>query len=634
MPAMWSFLSRKKTRKGLSQDTSHLELETRGQKFLEKVASAPHQDPLSITLIMLAWTAGPVTLLTAWSATWIGYGEPMSLEKAQYFIAYSIIAGLLGLVTRLIYNMTQGSKQSKDSHRLLDVIDRLPEIIYMVRDLRLANLGSDTRRIESAGILLRKFDLGPEWVAGAIEDLTGDHQLARSAERIEQFRRAGLYNRMTDIVNEIADSAAEHVANLQQTHPRIATAMEARLAGQAPEIRTGQPRERLFLERILAAIEQENEELITLPDVEHTMALCFELMCGRDISYLKVEYTGGDWNLTKALDRVEKCRNDHRVSRAKVYSRLRALTAYIDYVFPTQDIASAQGLGVRVLLEAAIDGINSLVQEVNDARRQVNITGQNLPRLQMRMAQLEKTQTLYKEVQAAHQQQGRASRRFNRALKVWQHRSRKWQSDSRSALKRGLRISEQTISLDDEEKVDVARSLAKWLEEARLRHYSGYSTKLEKHEKPLTLSRARELAIETVLILTPHIHLHNPEVQRAIDNTPLSTMAPLEPGMSPMTKAALGEAMANAVHVNLGEMAERLAQNLIRYYRVPLGQTTINFLVENFQADRSRLEFIAQNEHPQTPGNTHTNPTITIPDVPRQWESTLYNARRTINLIR
>lgn len=60
-----------------------------------------------------------------------------------------------------------------DKNKLMKSIDRLPGLIYMVRDLRLANLGKDSRRIESASILLRKFDLGPEWIA--IEDLTGNY---------------------------------------------------------------------------------------------------------------------------------------------------------------------------------------------------------------------------------------------------------------------------------------------------------------------------------------------------------------------------------------------------------------------------------------------------------------------------
>ncbi|CAM3536670.1 hypothetical protein [Parendozoicomonas haliclonae] len=628
---MWTF----PFRKGLNQAKKHndqLALEVRGQRFLEKIASAPHKEPMGVTLMMLAWTAGPVTLLTVTAATWIGYGEPMDLERATYFLAYSVIAGLLGIITKVIYNTTHGRRESQDARVLLELVDRLPEIIYMVRDLRLANLGTDNRRIESAGILLRKFDLGPEWVACAIEDLTGNQELAKSAERIELYRRAGLYNRMNDLVQSISELASEHVNELRQTHPRIAAAMASRLKGQAPDIRQGQPRERLFLERILAAIDEDNEELITLPDVEHLLALCFELVCGRSITYLKVEYTGGDWNLTKAIDRLERCRNDYRLARARVYSRLRALAAYIDYVFPAEDnIASSQGLSMRVLMDAGIEGINRLTQDVNSCRRQVNTSGRNISELKMRLAQLVKALNLYRAVNDAWQKEGREGRRFNRALKVWQQRSRNWQQEGGLGLKRGLLISEQTVALDDEDKITVARELSRWLEENRIRRYSR-GGKIE--EKVLTITRARELAIEAVLILNPHIHLHDPEIQRAVDSSPLSTMAPLEPGMSPMTKAALGQAMANAIQVDLADMAEKLAQNLIRYYRVPLTAGTIDFLVDKYHASRSRLEFIAEHETPQSPGSINAGSTMTLPEVPRHWESTIYNARRTLDLLK
>ncbi len=621
-------------RKGLNQSQQHdsqLELDTRGQRVLEKIASAPHKEPWAVTLMMLAWTAGPVTLLTVTMATWIGYGQPMDLERATYFLVYSVIAGLLGILTKIIYNTTHGHRESKDARALLEVVDRLPEIIYMVRDLRLANLGPDNRRIESAGILLRKFDLGPEWIACAIEDLTGSHELAKSAERIELYRRAGLYNRMNDLVQATAEMADEYVAELRQTHPRISAAMAARLKGLAPDIRQGQSREPLFLERILAAIEEENEELITLPDVEHLLALCFELMCGRSITYLKVEYKGGDWNLTKAIDRMEHCRNDYRLARARVYSRLRALAAYIDYVFPTEDsIASSQGLSMRILLDASIEGINRLAEEVNDCRRQVNLTGRNLSGLQMRLTQLVKALELYRAAHSAWQREGREGRHFNRALKVWQQRSKQWQQRGGENLKRGLVVSEQTVALSDEDKITFAHELSQWLKENRIRRYSRGS---KVSEKVLTIIRARELAIEVVLMLEPLIHLHDPEIQRAIDNSPLSTMAPLEPGMSPMTKAALGQAMANAIEVDLADMAEKLAQNLIRYYRVPLSQATIDFLVNNYNASRNRLEFIAQHETPQSPGHCNTSSTLELPEVIRYWETTEYNARRTLDLL-
>ena len=178
----------------------------------------------------LVWT-GPVTLLTLSVATWISYGEPVHAERIIYFphLLHRCRPARHHHQTDIQHGA--GATGKKDKSKLMKAIDRLPEIIYMVRDLRLANLGPDNRRIESAGILLRKFDLGPEWIAGAIEDITGNHEIAKGAERIEIYRRAGLYNRMNDLVQTLAPISEPYINELRQTHPRIATAMAERLKG-------------------------------------------------------------------------------------------------------------------------------------------------------------------------------------------------------------------------------------------------------------------------------------------------------------------------------------------------------------------------------------------------------------------
>ncbi len=135
-----------------------------------------------------------------------------------------------------------------------------------------------------------------------------------------------------------------------------------------------------------------------------------------------------------------------------------------------------------------------------------------------------------------------------------------------------------------------------------------------------------------MLILTPHLHLHNPEIQRAIDNSPLSIMASLEPEMSAMSKAAYGQAMASAIEVSHAGMAEKLAQNLIRYYRVPLSQATIDFLVETYDASRARLEFIAEHESPMPAGHGSARASLKIPAMPHYWERSLHNARRALGI--
>ena len=605
-------------------------MKARGQGLLDKIRTAPHKEPWGITFLMLAWTAGPVTFITASSAYYIGYGTFPPLDRAIYFLAYSLIAGLLGIATKLIYNTTHGHREKQDEKNLLEVIDCLPELLYMVRDLRLENMGEDSRRIESAGIILRKLDLGPSWVALAVEDLTGDAQLARQAEHIELFRRAGLYNRMQDIVHSIRDQTHETCDTLRQTHPRIAEALRQRLTGRVPSVRQGTPREEMFLERILSAIEQDNEDLMTLHDVEELLTLCFELICGRRIRYLKYQYSG-DWTLARSMDSLEKERNNYRLARARVNSRLRALTTYLNYIEPREDIHTAPGLSPRHLLTVAVDAMDSLSRQVTECRRITNHTGKQLMALQIKTLQLEKAIDLYERAFDAQERLTRESRRFSRALKVWQLRSKQYEESSGDQVRRSLKISEQSIALDDDEKIEVARQLAQLLEDNRIRRTMDHAR--SSNEKRLTQSRARELAAGIAVILGQTIDLSNPAIQRAIDSTPATSLGAIEPGMSPMIKASVGKAMANAVDVSLAAMAERLAQNLIRYYRVPLTRGTMDFLVDYYQASREKLEFIAEHEAPVSNQQTQLNRApIEIPGVHKGWQISLYNARRTLEL--
>ncbi|WP_422409514.1 MULTISPECIES: hypothetical protein [unclassified Endozoicomonas] len=613
------------------RNDADLQLEERNLSWLEKVARAPHQEPWSVTILQYAWTAGPVTLLAAFAGYYIGYGTMMPLDKTLYFVGYSIVAIGLGLFTKLIYDVTHGRRINQDKNNLLSIIDRIPEIIYMVRDLTQRNMTEDARRIHSAGILLQKFDLGPEWISTAIEDITGDPDLARKAEQIEIFRRAGLYHRMHDIVHEVSDDTERYQNELKELHPRIAKALKNRLSGIVARPHEGQPREPLFIERILTASERDNEELMTLHDVEEILILCFELICGRKISWLKIEYTGR-WDLAKALDRLEEERNDFRISRARVYSRLKALATWLHNVDIQNDIITDHGLSPRNLLAAVRESLDTLSLQVRQARDLTHKTGKHVKALNIKRKQLDKAIQLYNEAHRAYLKQGRDSDKLKRALKYWQKLSTLHQHNPEENLKRSLTISEQIIELDDDTRMEVANRLEAFSKETRLRKDSHRVHSLSPARRYLTETRAREVAIEVATILDPYIHLHDPQIQRAIESSNASSLAFLEPGMSARTKAALGEALAADVDKNLSASAEKLAQNLIRYYRVPLSERTINFLVHTYQADLKRLQFIAQFESPMSARYSRDNISpIEVPPASNKWHIDLYNANKVIS---
>ncbi len=606
-------------------------LEGRNLNWLEKVARAPHQEPWSVTILQYAWTAGPVSLLAAYAGYYFGFGGIMPIERALYFVGYSLVAIALGLGTKLMYNLTHVRKVNKDKNNLLSVIDRIPEIIYMTRDLAQSQMTEDRRRINSAGILLRQLDLGPEWVSMAVEDITGDTQLARKAEQIEMFRRAGLYTRMQDIISETSDEAEQYYEQLKELHPRIAEALRNRLTGVVARPRHGQSREPLFIERILTASERDNEELMTLDDVEEILTLCFELICGREISWLKIEYTGR-WNLAKALDRLEEERNDFRFSRARVYSRLKALNIWMHNADVQNDIITGHGLSPQKLLASAIESLDLLSQQVRQARDLCKKTGKHLPALLEKKRHLEKALQLYNEAHRAFLKQGRDSNRLKKAMKQWQKLSSQYQQKPDENFKRSMVISEQSIELDDDTRMEIANRLEKHLQESELSRTNRQLHDMRTGSIPLTETRAREIAIEVATILDPYIELHDPQIQRAIESSPASSLAFIEPGMSAKTKAAMGEALASAVDKDLSASAEKLAQNLIRYYRVPLTERTINFLTKTYKADLERLQFIARFESPMSARYSLDNISpIEVPPTKNNWQIDLYNANKAVS---
>ncbi|RRJ84052.1 hypothetical protein [Aestuariirhabdus litorea] len=612
-------------------------LEEKGQHWLNRIVSAPNKEPWGVTLASLAWTAGPATYLAALGGYYIGYGEMISFDRTLYFIGYSVIAGILGLTFKLFYNVTAGNREETQKRKLTETIDKLPDIIHRVRDLQLENLSEETRTIEAAGMLLNKLDLGPEWISTAVEDLSGNLELAGQARKIEIFRRAGLYQRMQDVIREAAPTAEQAADTLRQTHPQIAHNLMQRMQGIAPSSKRGRPRDPLFIERILSAIENDNAELMTLRDVEEMLTLCFELICGREIAYLKFDYTG-DWDIAKAFDRLEEDRNDYRLSRARVYSRLRALASYLNYCDANEDISNAAGLSPQTLLNASIEAIDNLTQAVNELRNQTLGDNRHALALQIRTNQLEKAVELYNEARRAYLHLNRNHENFSKAMQRWQKLTRVHHSDlqARENLKRSLMISECIISLDPEEKLKLALHLANYFSEASILfgHKHGQNPVLPSQRR-LTVTKAKEIAIEVTLALEPYIKLHSPQVQRAIYSAHSALISTIAPGASAKTKAGLGEALSLEVEKDLAQAAERLAQNLIRYYRVPLSQGTINFLVNTYNASRERLNFIAEHEAPYSGTYSPLNATsVKIPFTRNSWHISLYNAKRVLGMLK
>ncbi|MBC8552019.1 MAG: hypothetical protein ISR96_05195 [Nitrospira sp.] len=388
---------------------------------------------------------------------------------------------------------------------------------------------------------------------------------------------------------------------MHQTVPEGAKALHSFFNGSASVFRQGVPRENEFIERILAAIGEENEALMTLQDVEEMIVLAFELMCGRAIPALYFKYKGR-WRIANATDALEKARSDYRIAKAIGNSRLKALAMFLsenDII----ELSEASGIRSTVLLNSSLDGINKLTKSVIKNIQALSRKQLNIAVLREEIGILHLSLKLYTSVREAYEHLGRQHANLILAGKNWDKLVSIY-PDSVTALrtgrgKRGLRIFEQTIRLDDKQILEVAKAIAPHLREVRIRRSGARADNQNtKEDKIFTFDSAKQLAIEITLALEPHIHISRASIQRAVNGTNASYLGNLVTSMSATTKTALGTAAVEEIQNDMARPAEQLAMALVSIYQIDLDEQAIGFLHETYGVCRERLKIISASTTP------------------------------------
>ncbi|WP_432415009.1 hypothetical protein ACRHM7_15405 [Chromohalobacter israelensis] len=613
-----------------TQETSQVRLEREGRNEIRRITAAVDKVPWSVSLMQILWTAGPVTLLGAWGGYLLGYGKAPTMENYVFFISYTVITGAAGILANLGYHLTRGRKAEKTSGQIEQVIKALPELLLVTRDLIVDNLEGDARRREAAAMLLRKHDLSPEGVELAAIELLDDRESARLIGQIDVYRRVGLHARIRDLVAQYRDTLEPQFNALYEAAPIATHLLRERFEGRAPDLHQGVPRDENFIERVMAAIEQDNDLLMTLQDVEEMLILAFELISGREIPVLSFEYRGR-WRLAQAFDNLEEARARQRIAQATGLSRLKALNVYLAEQSGTLVEDAASGLRAELLLERSVKAMDALAEQIVHLAQAVEAGQEERKRaLRTKSDILANAIQLYKSVSSAYEQVGRSHAQLLKSVDRWERITASLSDDTtRLRLgpgRRGLRIRERTIALDDEAKARVCKHLARYLTQA------GITSRHRDTRLSVGVDAAKRLAIEIFIALEPHVGLSQPATQRAINSSNAADFGQIEPNLSAAAKAALGASMVREVDTELSRAAESLALALVRHYRVELEPAAIEFLKRQYGARDSTLKMLSninlsgRGDSRNVSFLSHRPPAVGSPH--RDWYRALVRARR------
>ncbi len=620
-----------------SQKKKGISLDREDNERLDKFARSVRRVRVSRSLLGLAWTAGPVTAIGLYGGYYIGFGQPPSNQLLLYFISFTVLSGLMALAAKIVYDSTLGHATERAQLSVVEVIDKLGDLILSSRDLIISGFEGEVREREAAIQLLQRVDLSPGGVAMACEQLTGDADLGRLLAIIDNFRRAGLYSRIADIQQVHGQQFEQAITVLNQVSPQAAEVLRQRCQGDIANLRHGIPRTEHFISRVLAAIEQDNLLLITMQDVESMLVLCFELINGREIPMLVFDYRGR-WQLAEALDRMERRRSRYRIAQASGGNRIRGLASWLVEVDVMTYDEVPEGLPAALLVERvgqALDRLALGMRKDVDVIRKGDISLR--PALRLNAEIMTSALRLYRTAHESFKRIGELHAEFLASTENWSRMMDDAHLDAEELQigpkGRGVRIREKVVSLDEEERKEVCRILARYLREQHLEAHEtkGLFERRSERDNPLTLDSARHLVIEVALALEPHVHLSFPQVQRGIGSTRATYLGDLEPGMSASEKKMLAESMAQDVVEDMSQAAEHLAMALVRHYGINLTDEAGQFLHETYGARESVLGILSQHQSADDISQSLlAGRPVVVPPAQRRWYRALVHAKRVV----
>ncbi len=581
-------------------------LEYLGEDFLKRVTQAARKETWGRTVIQLAWTAGPVTYLALQGGYLLGYGKSAPSNLFIYFAIYTIIAGAFAILMRFLYQITRGQELEKAEAALKFALVRLPDLILHTRNQVLLFYDAENRRLLAAKYLLENPDAITETVRTAVKDVSDDEVLAQTAQRIEIYRKNGLFVRIEDERSAVEARLSRAIEQLSLSSYTVADLLRRRFEGRPPSRSGGRVRTEGFIGRTLSAGEEHEFNTMTLNDAEEIFTLAYELLAGRAIPVFSLRYIGSK-EFTEVSENFDRARLAFRKAAYVRNSKLRTLAELFAESEPVDIVPAAAPVFTTVdrMYANILKALDQLYKELK--RRTGSIPFQRRRRnsdreLQEKFEHLNTAIELHRSLRAANNQLNkryaalrRAERRYNEVksksakqfplhlLKPKEH-------------KRGIKIVEKQIELSKSSKMRCAREAQKLI---------GTFLKISNP----TADEYKKLAIDIAIKLEHELKISRFELQYAIESSNAPYLSTLEMDMNATTKAGIAVSLVRELQKNMRTPIHRLAHVLVNYHGMPLSRESIDFLVQRYGADHDRLsELLPEHEESAEAGTAQKPP--------------------------
>ncbi|MFW5842716.1 MAG: hypothetical protein ACOCW6_02220 [Spirochaetota bacterium] len=600
------------------------------RRYADRLGAALHKESLGRSLLKLAWTAGPVTYLGLHAGYRIGFGSEAPPQLFIYFAAYTVIAGLISVGMRVAYRTVRGERREEVRRKGSEILDKLIDLVPAVRNAILSSYDPANRSAVAGLWILQNPDAGETSVEMTVRELTGSKRLGEAIREIESYRRLGMSVLVRSRRETVAPLLEGRLTEVARKSPALAELIRRRFAGLVTVKSEGWWRTEGFLERVFAAGEEDNLDLMTLTDVEEVVTLTFELLAGRRIPLASVRYSGS-MAFIQAFQRLQEARRNLRQAIRVRNGRLRVLAErlndhpYINRVAAAiPSIASVNEVS-RNVLRALADIHKSLARPPK--------TGFGKRRSQVDQKAIDTFRRLVRLYGALYSANLMVRKRyvaFRRNLAQYDDARRRSLGASPAVLNEGeegpgIRITKRYLGLDESQRTDLVEGLAEILRSVEIRDQYYRAVTLGGDQGAVFMSNRgyRHLALEIAFLLDRIVGLGRSELQYAVEGSPATNLGILELGLTRDVKVGWALAMVGEIQEDMTRTIRRLLQGVVYYHGISLSEESAERISREFGVDPEALRGLLPREdgRPEPLTTNIQNQLLDIPPIPPEYRS-------------
>ncbi|QEO58190.1 hypothetical protein [Francisella marina] len=496
--------------------------------YVSELISSIHRADVKAAILSILWAAGPVTIIAITLGYYLSHGQGVPLVTVAYFSFYVFFVGLVGFISKIIFDSIKHREKELMQDKFLSVIEESYQSLYMSKKLTLSNLTDQVRDNKIAYEILAKSHPTSKEIFYAFK-LHFNEEMAEFAEIIYLYRDNG-FPIDTPSNKRKLRSFYKQINSNQSIPDDLRIKFQNALVGKYSDLKKGLDRKIGFLSKIYSSAGMYN--LYDLEDASNVITLFIELLSGRKIYYLKAVSKFEDAKKDYLFNSIEKLRTGVLEKYNHILGIYKQCYLTVSEVAPDLDLIEVVDTAPDIT-----NNLNQLEQSIkqlstkNQPKEIKKLIQQNKNRFHQRM-RIIKTQL----------------KRMNILLNQW--KSLEFGSDEK--LSKNIEHQLAYIFLEEQMRMSIAYKMFEYIN-----HEHDFSSKTE---------QIKAYARQIVKILQEPLDLQESTVLTAIESSPRANLSSIRFSNSTTEKLNTTYNLCRSVKTNIVELRKQLNKILVAQY--------------------------------------------------------------------